>query len=489
MSTSALQRRRTRAVPRVPHPNLVLAVITLGYLMVVLDTTVVNVALPRIQTGLGFSSTGLSWVLNAYMLAFGGLLLLGGRSGDILGRRRVLLGGVAVFTLASLAGGLATNSGWFLAARAVQGAGGAFIAPSGLALIATNFAEGPPRNRALSIYALVAGSGGVVGLILGGALTDLASWRWGLFINVPVGLALLVLAPRYIQEPDRRPGRLDLAGALTGTLGVASLVYGCIRASADGWTDGLTLAAFVAAAGLLTLFVAVETRAVEPIMPLWLFAHRNRAGTYLAMLLVPATMYGVFFFLTQFVQEVLGFSPLVAGLAFLPIMLPMFVIVRLVPRLLAAFGPRPLQLVGAALVLVATAWLSRLGADSGYATGLLGPMMLFGTGAGLVVMPANVVILSGVGRHEAGAASGLLQTMQWVGGSLGLAVLVTVFDTARRGAPAGSTAEAALSRGIGTAFGAAVLFVVLALLVLLLVVRPAAARRQPAEADVEAAAA
>ncbi|MEN3361706.1 MAG: hypothetical protein V7637_5688 [Mycobacteriales bacterium] len=489
MSTSALSRRQTRAVHRVPHPNLVLAVITCGYLMVVLDTTVVNVALPRIQTSLDFSSTGLSWVMNAYMLAFGGLLLLGGRSGDIFGRRRVLLGGVAVFTIASLLGGCATSAGWLLAARAVQGAGGAFIAPSGLALIATNFTEGAARNRALSIYALVAGAGGAVGLIVGGALTDLASWRWGLFINIPVGLALMVLAPRYIQEPERRPGRLDFAGALTATLGVASLVYACIRASTEGWTDSVTLATFVAAAGLLVLFVAVETRAPEPIMPLWLFANRNRTGTYAAMLLIPATMYGAFFFLTQFVQEVLGVSPLVAGLSFLPIMLPMFVTVRLVPRLLAAVGPRRLQLTGATLLLIATAWLSRLTGDTAYAAGVLGPMVLFGTGAGLVVMPANVVILSGVGRHEAGAASGLLQTMQWVGGSLGLAVLVTVFDTARRGAPAGSTAAAALSRGIGTAFGVSLLFVCLALVVLAVVVRPAAPRQQPAEVVQEPAAA
>src|SRR5215475_4047613 len=235
----------------VRQPAATLLVIATCYLMVVLDTTVVNVALPNIQTALHFSGTGLSWVLNAYMLTFGGLLLLGGRAGDILGRRRVLVAGVTVFSVASLLGGLATSAGWLLAARAAQGAGAAFVTPSALALIASNFADGTERNRALSVYAAVAGSGASIGLIAGGILTDLASWRWALLLNVPVGTAVVLLAPRMLQEPQRNPGRFDLAGAVTGTLGVSALVYGFIRAASDGWAEAVVVRALAAAAVLL----------------------------------------------------------------------------------------------------------------------------------------------------------------------------------------------------------------------------------------------
>jgi EmrB/QacA subfamily drug resistance transporter len=461
---------------RASHPDVTLAVIATGYLMVALDATVVNVALPRIQSSLHFSGTGLSWVLNAYTLTFGGLLLLGGRAGDILGRRRVLVAGVGLFTVASLLGGMATTAGWLLAARAVQGVGAAFITPSTLALIATNFAEGGQRNRALSIYSAVVGAGGSVGLIVGGTLTQVASWRWVLFINVPIGIALIALAPRYLQEPDRHPGRFDLAGAVTGTLGVTALVYGCIRASADGWGDHLTLGALAAAAGFIAVFGAIEARASQPIVPLRLFADRTRAATYLNMLLIPATMFGAFFFLTQFTQNVLGFRPLAAGLAFLPMALPMFVTVRTVPRLLPVLGPKPILVAGAGLIVAACGWLTQVSAGSSYAGSLLGPLLLLGVGVGLSIMPMNMVILSGVAPHEAGAASGLLQTMQWVGGSLGLAVLVTVFGAARDDARQGDAATS-LVHGIATAFTASTVFATCALLVVLVAIRPSTARQ------------
>jgi EmrB/QacA subfamily drug resistance transporter len=473
MSTTDLARPRAGAADVRPrHPDLVLAVITLGYLLIALDSTVINVALPRVRTGLGFSDAGLSWVLNAYTLTFGGLLLLGGRAGDALGRRRVLTTGIAVFSLASLVGGLAPSAGWLLAARAAQGVGAAMVAPSALALLATNFAEGPARNRAMSIYAMVAGGGGSVGLLVGGLLTQVASWRWALLLNVPIGALLLVAAPRVIREPARRPRRFDLTGAVTGTLGMLSLVLGFIQAAERGWGSAAAVAPLAAGAVLLTALVLVERRAAEPIMPLHLFADRRRAVAYLNMLLIFAAMFGAFFFLTQYMQEVLGFSPLRAGLGFLPMALVMFATVRVLPRLLPRFGPVPFLVAGAALLATGAFWLSRIDTASGYATALLGPFLIIGLGVGTSIMPSNLLVLAGVDAAEAGAASGLLQTAQWSGGSLGLAILVTIADAAGNDA---ATPAAALTQGTSAAFITAGTLATLALVLLLSTV----ARRRP----------
>ncbi|MFF4395561.1 MFS transporter [Streptomyces sp. NPDC001480] len=455
-----------------PHParlGTVLLVIVTAYLMVGVDSTVVNVALPDIQRGLHFSRTGLSWVLNAYTLTFGGLLLLGGRAGDILGRRRTLTAGVLVFALSSLLGGLAGEGGWLLAARALQGVGAALIAPSTLALITTNFPEGPRRHHALSVYASMAGIGGSVGLVLGGMLTSWASWRWALLINVPIGLALALALPRFVTETPRQAGRFDAAGALTGTAGMTSLVYAFIRVSEQGWSDGQALLGFGAAAALLAGFVVIEARAGQPIMPLRLFADRDRAGGYVSIMLLPAGLFGAFYFLTLIGQQVLGFSPLRAGLAFLPLTLVMFTIVRLVPRLLARFGVRPVLLTGMTLITVASVWLWWLRPDDGYVTGLLGPLLLMGLGVGLSFMPLNATILARIEPREAGAASGLLQTLQWLGGTLGLSVLVTVFGTATRHAT-GSPA-ALLTHGASRAFGTGALIALAALLVAAFTIR------------------
>ena len=297
-------------------------------LMIILDMTVVNIALPHIQANLHFSATSLSWVLNAYTLTSGGLLLLGGRAGDILGRRRMFVAGISLFTLASLAGGLATTAGLLLAARALQGVGGAFASPAVLALIVTSFPEGRERTRALGIYM--------------GVITEWLSWRWVLFINVPIGLAVVAIAPLFVGETPRLPGRFDLAGALTATAGVTALVYGFIRAAADGWGDHLALAAFGAAVVLLTLFVVTETRARQPITPLRLFTDVSRAGSFIARLLLIAGMFGVFFFLTQFLQKIMGFSPLRAGVAFLPMTFALFGVSRMAPRLMPRLGAKPL---------------------------------------------------------------------------------------------------------------------------------------------------
>jgi EmrB/QacA subfamily drug resistance transporter len=455
----------------------VLAVIVGCQLMIGLDTAIVTIALPDVQRGLHVSPGGLAWIQNAYMLTFGGLLLLGGRAGDILGRRRVFVTGVVVFTLASLLGGLATAGGWLVAARALQGLGAAIAGPSALALIAISF-EGPARVR--SIFSAVVGAGGAIGMLAGGVLTDWASWRWVFFVNVPLGVVLALAAPRCIRETERRPGRFDLAGALTSTTGMLALVYGFIRAGSDGWRDARTLISFALAAVLLGLFMVIERRARQPIMPLHLFADRDRAGAFANMLLLCAGMFGMFYFLTQFLQDVLGFGPLQAGAAFLPMVLMQFACVRTVPRLLPRFGSKPVVVTGAALVTAGLAWLSLISDGSGYATSVLGPMLLMGMGGGLSIMPLNLIILSSVPPQESGAASGLAQTMIWAGGGLGSAVLVTVFGTASRHAagrlPAGirSTAQQhhVLTQGMASAFTASAVFAVCALAVSLFVIRP-----------------
>ena len=451
-----------------PRLGATLLVIVTAYLMVGVDSTVVNVALPDVQQDLDFTPTGLSWVLNAYTLTFGGLMLLGGRVGDIAGRRRTLTFGVLLFAFASLLGGLATESGWLLAARALQGVGAALTAPSTLALITTNFPEGPRRHHALGIYTSMASIGASIGLVLGGMLTSWASWRWALLINVPIGIAVALALPRFVTETPRHAGKFDAAGALTGTAGSTSLVYAFIRVSEEGWTDTQALLGFTTAAALLAGFVLVESRAGQPIMPLRLFRNRNRAGGYAAVLLLPAGMFGAFYFLTLYTQQVLGYGPLRAGISFLPLSLGIFGILRFVPRLLQRYGAKPLLLTGMALLVAAGGWLWRIDPGDGYVTGLLGPLILMGLGVGLSFMPLNATILAHIEPRDAGAASGLLQTLQWLGGTLGLSILVTVYGTATRHAT-GSPASI-LTEGASRAFGVGSLIAVTALLVTALVI-------------------
>ncbi|TLQ43170.1 MFS transporter [Streptomyces marianii] len=398
--------------------------------MVVLDATIVNIALPHIQRSLHFSTTGLAWVVSAYTLAFGGLLLLGGRTGDILGRRRVFVTGVLVFVVASLLGGLAQNAPQLLAARALQGAGGAVASPTALALISTTFREGPDRNRAFGVFAAVSATGGAIGLLAGGVIVEWLDWRWVFFVNVPIGLLIVLAAPRRIRESARHPGHFDIAGALTSTLGMVLLVYAFIRAAQDGWRDGGTLASFASAAVVLTVFVLVETRSRQPITPLHMLADRNRSGTYGMMLSLAAAMFGMFFFLTLFVQNVLGFSPLRTGLSFLPVSAVIATGAGLASRLLPRFGPKPFMVTGALLATAGLSWLTGADVHATYGGDILGPMILFGFGMGLQFVSLTLMALSRVPPHESGAASGLLNTSQQLGGSLGLSVLVTVFGVA-----------------------------------------------------------
>ncbi|GGK05641.1 MFS transporter [Streptomyces camponoticapitis] len=497
MTTSQLEaEREPGAARREGRPGIALTVIAACQLMVVLDATIVNIALPHIQDALSFSTTDLSWVLSAYTLTFGGLLLLGGRAGDILGRRRVFMTGILLFTFASLLGGFAQEPWQLLAARALQGVGGAIASPTSLALITTTFPEGPARNRAFGVFAAVSAGGGALGLLAGGMLTEWLDWRWVFFVNVPIGVLIAVLAPMYISESKRHPGRFDLSGAATSTLGMASLVYGFIRASEEGWRDSVTIGSFAAAVILLAAFALVESRAKEPITPLRMFADRNRSGTYVIMLSLAAAMFGMFFFIVLFVQNVLDYSPIESGLAFLPVTLAIGLGAGLSQRLLPVLGPKPFMVVGSTITGLGLFWQTLITPESSYASGVLGPMVLFGFGMGLNFVTLTLTAVSGVAQHEAGAASGLLNASQQVGGSLGLSILVTVFGTASRNeaekqlpsfmaeaSPAekaqfaqthempGRWGHEVLTQGISTAFMAAVGMVLLALLTATLVVR------------------
>ena len=413
------------------HLGIALVVIAIAQLMVVLDASIVNVALPHIQRALGFSGSGLEWVITAYAVTFGGLLLLGGRAGDLLGRRRVLIAGLVVFSVASLAGGFANSAAWLLAARAVQGAGGAMIAPTALALITTTFPEGRPRTRALAVYSAMSGAGLAIGLLGGGLLTNYLSWRWVMFVNAPIGIITALAAPRVLAESERRRGRFDLPGAITGTAGVAALVYGLSNASTDQsgvshWGDTKVIVALAAAVVLLVSFVLIESRSRHALMPLRILANRNRSGSYLMMLAVATALFGVFFFLTIFVQEVLGYGALKTGVAFLPFAAGIVVVSGIASQLVSRIGARPLMLAGGLLGAGGMFWFSRLNEHSTYVNGLLGPIIVTVAGLGLIFVPLFLTALSGVRNEDSGLASSLLNTGQQVGGAIGLAALGTV---------------------------------------------------------------
>jgi EmrB/QacA subfamily drug resistance transporter len=444
-SRRALLLQRGRPLLPQRSPNLVLTLILVSQLMVVLDATIVNVALHDIRTALHFSPENLSWVVNAYTLTFGGLLLLGARAGDLLGRRRVFLWGIALFSLASLAGGFAQTSGELLLARAVQGVGGALASPSALALLMTMFPGARERTRAIGLYTAVSIGGAAVGLIAGGMLSQWASWRWVLFVNVPIGAALLLLGP-VLTETPRRHGHFDVTGAVTSTIGMSALVYGFVKAATNGWSDPQTVGSFLLGLILLGSFAVVESRAEAPITPLRLFADRGRATSYLARLLLVAGMMGMFFFLTQFLRGVLGYSDLKTGFAFLPLTAIVFASSQLSSRIwVERYGTYRVMIIGLTFSTLGMLWLTQLDEHSGYLS-LVGPLLIFGLGNGTAFVPLTTAALEGVDPADAGAASGLVNVMQQLGGAVGLAVLVTVFGTASKHAtvPSGlSPADAA----------------------------------------------
>jgi EmrB/QacA subfamily drug resistance transporter len=447
--------------------------------MVVLDATIVNVALPHIQRGLGFSSTGLSWVLNAYILTFGGLLLLGARAGDLLGRRRMFLLGVAIFSLSSLAGGFATTSWMLLVARAVQGMGGALAAPSALSLLTTNFPEGPRRVRAIALYTAVSAAGGAIGLVAGGVLTELASWRWVMFVNVPIGLAVFLVGRSVLAETGRRHGRFDLLGAITSTLGMTSVVFGLVEAGTDGWGSSVTLVAFALGVALLGVFVRVEAGAAEPILPLRLLTHPTRTTANLARGLVYAGFYGMFFFLSQFLQDLQGFSPLRAGIAFLPLPAALFLSSQLTSRVLVRRLPeKVLMMVGIAAATIGMALATQVHDQTAYLQVLV-TLVLLGAGGGVAFVSLTSASLAQVEPADAGAASGLINVSQQIGAAVGLAVLVSAFGLvtgheqlhANLTAAALHHAQVTVVQGLDTVFGIGAAFALAALLLVTAVVR------------------
>ena len=411
----------------------ILALIGVAQLMVVLDATIVNIALPSAQEALGFSDESRQWVVTAYALAFGSLLLFGGRLGDLFGRRRLFITGLVGFAAASALGGFAPNFGVLVSARALQGAFAALLAPATLSLLTTTFTIPAERNRAFSVFGMIGASGAAVGLILGGALTEFLDWRWTMFVNlllaVPVAAAAVRLLPVDAAQATRP--RLDIAGTLTASLGLFALVFGFSNAESHGWGSPVTVAGLASAAVLLAAFVVVERRVENPLLPLRVVADRARGGGFLALAIVGAGIFGVFLFLTYYMQQTLGFSPLVSGVAFLPmiaLIMPAGAIGQ--TRLLPRFGPRPLVAAGMLLSAVAMVMFTGVGVDSSYAFEVLPGLLVMGLGLGLIFAPAMDTATRGVAGPDAGVASALVNTGQQVGGSVGTALLSTLAASA-----------------------------------------------------------
>ncbi|MER5490130.1 MFS transporter [Streptomyces sp. NPDC002454] len=402
-----------------------LVVIATAQLMVVLDGTITNIALPSIQTDLDLSASTLAWVVNSYALAFGGLLLLGGKAGDLFGRRRMFRFGIVVFTVASILGGFATNEFLLIAARVLQGVGAAVAAPTALSLITTNFPEGAPRNKAMGVYAAMAGIGSTVGMLLGGVLTDYLDWRWVFFVNVPIGVAVL-FGTKLLAEGRPEHGRLDIPGAITGTGGLIALVYGITRGGEHSWTDGLALGSFAVALVMLALFLVLQTKVDHPMLPLRLFADRTRSGSYVTMLLLGAGMFATFYFMTLYMQQVLGYSPVKTGLAYLPFSIGMMISATMGSRLISRWSPRRIAGPGLLVGAVGMLWFAMLETDSSFAGHLAPAMFVTALGLGASFVPMTLGAVQGVAPQDSGIASALLNTAQQIGGALGLATLTTV---------------------------------------------------------------
>ncbi len=441
-----------RGARRAAHPGLVLLVIAGAQLMVVLDATIVNIALPSMGQYFDKNQTDMTWALNAYTLAFGGLLLLGGRVGDILGRRRMFIVGLGLFTTGSFLAGVAPNFALLLTGRAIQGVGGAIASPTALSLITTEFEEGEARTRAIGVYAAVSGAGAALGLLLGGILTNYLSWRWVLFVNVPIGLVLICGAYLLLQDSERLRGRFDIVGALLSVSGMFLTVCGFIHVARDGWSNTETGIVFVLAAVLLVSFVYYEAKVVaEPMMPMRIFEERNRGGVYIVMFVAGAAMFGLFYFITFFAQGVLEFSALKTGIAFLPVALTIGVTSQVVAGALGRSGPKPIIVLGTVLLTGAMLWFSQVDSNTGYLGGLLPGMVVLAVGMGCLFVPLTSTAVSKVRNTDAGLASALLNVGQQVGGAFGLAVMTTVFGTTGRNYAADHQAE--LSRQLVQSVG------------------------------------
>jgi len=491
----SMSRSRTSA-----HANrwLILTIACLAQFMVVLDATIVNVALPSIQRGLHFSAASLPWVVNAYTLIFGGFLMLGGRAGDLLGRKRLFAGGVALFALASLLNGLAQSPAMLIAGRGLQGLGGALLSPAALSIITTTFTETNERTRALGVWSAIAAGGGAVGLLLGGALTDLASWPWIFIVNVPVGIATLALTLRFVPESRANlPHRtFDLLGATTVTSGLVVLVYAIIKAQAFGWGSARTIGLIAVAVALLAAFVAIERRSPAPLVPLGIFRIRTLAVADGVLLLVASGMFGMFFFASLYVQEILGYSPLKAGFAFLPLTGGIVVGAGVAQQLIRRLGVRDVSVIGIGLAAAGLALLTQLPVHGSYSADLLPAFLPLSIGLGLTFVPITLLATGGVKGDDAGVASGLFNTAQQVGGALGLAILATLAanrtTSLLHGVGAGKSTSAALAArvaGYHVAFAAAAMMLAAGAVIMATMLRARHLRRLELESSPAAIAA
>jgi EmrB/QacA subfamily drug resistance transporter len=450
--------------------------------MVILDATIVNVALPSIQQDLDLSEANLQWIVNAYTLVFGGFLLLGGRAGDLLGRKRVFLVGLVIFTGASLLDGLASSEGMLIGARALQGLGAALISPAALSIIATTFVEGAERAKAIGVWAAIAIGGSAVGLILGGVLTQYFSWPWIFFVNVPVGIAAFVLSLRLIPESrDETAGRsYDVGGAVTVTGGLMALVYAIVGAQSSGWGSAKTIGFFALAAILLVSFVAIELRAKSPLVRLSIFRIRSLLTANVSMFLAASAMFAMFFFNTLYLQRVLGYGPLEAGLAFLPFTAGIMISAGLASRFAPRVGVRPVAAIGMVLTAGGLLLLTQLPVDGSYVADVLPAIVLSSLGMGAVFMPLTLIATTGLKDSDQGLASGLFNTSQQIGGALGLAILSTL-ATSKMSSAGGSETEA-LVTGFHWAFGAGAVIMIAALVVMLSLLRKRHVARIEAQA-------
>ncbi|MDA0161485.1 MFS transporter [Solirubrobacter ginsenosidimutans] len=433
---------------------LALALLAAAQFVVVLDASIVNVALPSIGKALDFSQDNLSWVVNAYTLTFGGFLLLGGRMADLLGRRRLFISGLILFAGASLAGGLAQSDVWLIAARAVQGLGAALLSPAALSLVTEIFEEGAERNKALGVWGAVAGSGGAAGVLLGGMLTQWAGWEWVLFVNVPIGLAAAFLAPRLLPESKNEGARhFDIAGAVTITAGLSLLVYSLVNANSAGWASTETLSLIAGAVVLIVAFVLVELRTKAPLVPFpGIFRVRTIVGINVTGLLLAMALFSMFFFISLYMQQVLGYDALKAGVAYLPLALGIIVSAGLASSLITKFGVKPVLVLGMLLIAVGLFWFAQISPGGTYLGDILFPAIISALGLGFAFVPMTVGAVAGVEPHEAGLASGLINTSQQVGGALGLAILAAVANSRTDSVvETGASMPVALTEGFQTA--------------------------------------
>jgi len=453
---------------------LALILLCSAQFVVVLDASIVNVALPTIGEALNFTEGNLPWVVNAYVLTFGGFLLLGGRLADLLGRRRIFMAGLVLFALASLAGGLATNSGQLIAARAVQGLGAAILSPAALSIVATTFKDGAERNKALGIWGAVAGSGGAAGVLLGGVLTDGLGWEWVLWVNVPIGIAAAAITPSLIAETrdENEVRHFDVLGATTITLGLSALVFALLDAESAGWGSAQTILILVASALLLAAFVAIERRSRAPLVPFSIFRLRTITGANVVGLLVGASLFSMFFFISLYMQQVLGYSAIKAGLSYLPLAVSIILSAGIASALVTKVGFKPILSLGMALIAIRLVWFAQVDADGSFLADLLGPSLFAAVGLGFAFVPVTIAAVSGVEDREQGLASGLINTSQQVGGALGLAILAAIAN----GIINGSRDPVKLTEGFQAAFYAGAGLAVLGLIASLVLIRSSDSR-------------